>query len=298
MSLEGTRTVIERGDANYPESLENVDRPPHSLYVIGNADVLEGGLAVIGARRATPYGKSCAHRFARIAAEKGICIISGGARGCDSEAHRAALAASGPTLVVLGGGCDEVYPAENFSLFQRVIDEGGAVMSEHAWNEPPLPAYFRMRNRLIAGLSQAVLIVEAGVPSGTFSTADNALDYGKDVYVVPGAITSHSSRGSNRLLLQGATPIVDDESFEDALFNTFGMLKAEGGETLDEDETNPIMAALRAEPLTMDELLEVAKSSAKTGDAQRDLMEALSLAEALGKVKRHPDGRWGPVIRT
>lgn len=296
MPLEGIRTEIARGDSLYPNSLEFVERPPERLYAIGNVNALGGGLAVIGARKATPYGRSCARRFARIAAEKGICIISGGARGCDSEAHRAALEAGCPTTVVLGGGCDYIYPAENYTLFQQIVASGGTVVSEHSWSKHPLPAYFRMRNRIIAGLADAVLIVEAGVPSGTFSTADNALDMGKEVLVVPGAITSSSSRGSNRLLLQGAIPIVDDESFEDALFNVFGMLKRPDHEALDEEEENPVIAALRAQPSHLDDLLDVARDVYGDEDARARLMQEIAIAEALGKIQRQPDGRWGPVV--
>ena len=298
MTLKGDRTILCRGDGRYPDALEIVDRPPEKLYVIGDVEALEAGLGVIGARKATPYGLSCARRFARLAAEKGICILSGGARGCDSEAHRAALDAGGRTVVFLGGGCDRIYPVKNASLFQRIVESGGALVSEHSWEEDPRPAYFRQRNRLIAGLAKALLIVEAGLPSGTFGTADDALDYGKDVLVVPGAITSNTSRGANRLLRQGATPIIDDESFEDALFNIFGMLKMAAVDELDEVETNPIVAAVRAEPLTIEQLLSVARNCNGAVDPQAYLMQQLSIAEAAGKIARQRDGRWGPSVRS
>ncbi len=223
--LFGQRWVLERGKEGYPLALENVTDPPKRLYGIGDPASLQEGLAVVGARKATPYGTACARRFAGMAAAHGVVVVSGGAYGCDAEAHRAALAAGTPTVVFLGGGCDELYPAAHASLFQRIIDGGGAVVSEHSWNQKPRPYMFRMRNRLIAGLAKAVLIVEAGLPSGTFSTADEALSANRDVLVVPGAITSETSRGANRLISQGAVPIIDDESFEDALFTLFGCLK-------------------------------------------------------------------------
>ncbi len=211
-----------RGDACYPEALTVVSHPPQCLYLIGDPDALQEGLAVVGARKATPYGLSCARHFAGIAAERGIVVVSGGARGCDAAAHEAALAAHGKTVAFLGGGCDEIYPAENASLFQRIIDTGGAVVSEREWGFEPLPFTFRERNRLIAGLARATLIVEAGLPSGTFSTADAALEANRDVLVVPGAITSSCSRGANRLIYQGAVPVVDDETFADQLNGLFG----------------------------------------------------------------------------
>lgn len=229
--LEGERTVLERGGDGYPRMLEATANPPDKLHVIGSAAALElPAIAIVGARKATPYGIACARRFARIAAEHGAAVVSGGARGCDTAAHQGALEAGGVTIAFLGGGCDKLYPAVNAELFQRIVDGGGAVISEHEWDEPPLPYRFRARNRLIAGLVRATLIVEAGLPSGTFSTADEALAAGRDLLVVPGAITADTSRGANRLLLQGATPIVDDESFAEALFWLFGSLEHERSE--------------------------------------------------------------------
>lgn len=296
--LQGARHVIDVASTAFPVALKVIPNPPEKLYVIGNPNALEPGLAVIGARKATPYGVSCARRFARLAAEKGVPIISGGARGCDSEAHFAALKAHGSTVVFLGGGCDCVYPPEHFGLFQKVIDAGGAIVSEHPWGFPPRPYTFRARNRLIAGLADAVLIVEAGLPSGTFSTADEALAAGKDVLVVPGAITSESSYGSNRLLYQGATPIIDDESFEDALFNACGILKRPGMQRAIPHVDDPIIDAVLAQPLDNDQLLELAESVFGEKDAQTELMERLIQAEAAHLIARQPNGKWGPVVAT
>lgn len=295
--LSGPRFELTPADAAFPEALRTIPYPPKSLFGIGNVDALSPGLAVIGARKATPYGLGCARRFARIAAEKGLVIVSGGARGCDSEAHRAALEAGAPTVAFLGGGCDELYPAENRGLFQQIVDSGGAVVSEHSWAVSPRPNMFRTRNRLIAGLSHAVLIVEAGLPSGTFSTADEALEAGRDVLVVPGAITSEFSRGSNRLLLQGATPVIDDESFEEALFRSCGMLKwpnaSRSHGAIAEDD--PIIQAVLAQPSSLEELLHVAAKTFGEADAFAKLMEHLVKAEAAALIARQPDGRWAPV---
>lgn len=300
--LEGRRTELSREGSGYPDVFIRIPDPPKRLYVIGDPSALREGLAVVGARKATPYGIGCARRFASAAASKGITIISGGARGCDAEAHRAALAADAPTVAFLGGGCDELYPAEHKGLFQSIIDAGGAVVSERTWNHPALPYTFRARNRLIAGLAKAVLIVEAGLPSGTFSTADEALAANRDVLVVPGAITSASSRGANRLLYQGATPIVDDETFEDALSSLFGSWEHECTPTSDRHaddgvcgDTDPIVAALRAAPLDMEELYKVAARSCGRAEPRVWLMERLIEGEQVGLIARHPDGRWGPA---
>lgn len=320
-ALAGPRIVLERGGEGYPAAFEALADPPARLYVVGSVAALSEGVAVVGARKATPYGRGCASRFARLAAERGVAVISGGARGCDAAAHEAALAAGGRTTVFLGGGCDRLYPAEHRGLFQRIVDGGGAVASEHPWDVAPRPWMFRLRNRLIASLARATLIVEAGLPSGTFSTADEALAAGREVLVVPGAITASTSRGANRLIVQGATPIVDDESFEDALLSLFGCLRQErfdapgrdgesgtggavgektgGGEASSAGDgvhaCNPLVEALRAEPLDMDALYALAARLCGDAEPRMWLMEHLIAAERSRLIARHPDGRWGPA---
>lgn len=306
-TLLGPRCELCFGEEGYPESLMTVDDPPKTLYVIGDARVLNDGLAVIGARKATPYGKAAARQFALLAARRGIPIVSGGALGCDTQAHVGALEAGGKTVVVLGGGCDQLYPSSNKELFQRVIDEGGAVISEHHWDFPPLPYTFRARNRIIAGLSRATLIVEAGLPSGTFSTADDALAAGREVLVVPGSITSSTSRGSNRLIYQGATPIVDAESFEDVLVGIFGCLRMEDAREpgkqgqvgdVSHPSDDPVLEALYADPMRIEQLLTL-PWDVDAPNGQHDvltwLMVKLAGYERDGLIARFPDGRYGPA---
>ena len=297
--LQGKRSVIDAQSNLYPELLRQIPHPPTKLYVIGNAALLsEPGLAVIGARRATPYGLECSNTFAKYAAEKGIAIISGGAVGCDSRAHRAALEAQGPTIVVLGGGCDQIYPQVNYRLFQDIIDRGGAVVSERPWNYPALPFTFRERNRIIAGLAQALLIVEAGLPSGTFSTADAALNANRDVLVVPGSICSRTSAGSNKLLYQGAIPIIDKESFEDVLFSFYGVLKQEQIMPQDNNvqDDDPLLEALQANPMRLDSILHDIKVPTRVSSNPEDWLRThLVELEAAGLVARYPDGRYGPA---
>ena len=299
--LAGSRFILKAGDEGYPKAFERLKNPPKALYGIGRIDALQEGLAVVGARKATPYGISCAERFAGLAAERGIAIISGGARGCDSASHKAALEKGCPTVAFLGGGCDEVYPPENFYLFQEIIDSGGAVLSERDFGFMPLPYTFRERNRLIASLAKATLIVEAGLPSGTFSTADEALAANRDVLVVPGSITSKQSRGANRLIYQGATPIVDDETFSDVLFRIYGMLKIEDVRKKDADEMSQgckrIYDALAAEPLGLDELCYVTQDVKVDGDRLRWVSVQLATLEATGVIARYPDGRYGPCVK-
>ena len=293
----GDRYVVRKGEEGYPDAFMQIARPPEALYIVGRKEALVEGLAVVGARKATPYGLSCARLFAGRAAQRGVTVISGGAYGCDAAAHRAALGAGCPTVVFLGGGVDELYPAANYGLFQEVVDSGGALVSENAWDYPPLPHTFRARNRLIAGLARATLIVEAGLPSGTFSTADEALAANREVLVVPGSICSAASKGANRLLYQGATPVVDTESFDDILFSLFGLLRQEGaleGPSPEGDEDDAVLAAIRASPLRMEELLPLVKAE-KGSDAFELLMVRLAELEKRGEVTRYPDGRFGPA---
>lgn len=316
-TIAGPRCVLAQNDARFPDALRRIPRPPKRLYVLGNPDALSvPALAVVGARKATPYGLGCARRFALLAAARGVSIVSGGARGCDSMAHEAALSCNAPTVAFLGGGCDMPYPAENAALFERIALSGGAVVSEHEWSAPPLPQRFRTRNRLIAGLARATLIVEAGMPSGTFSTADEALSAGKDVLVVPGAITSSYSAGANHLLYQGALPVVDDESFADALFSLFGCLKQEtskeasppcrkrahdvSGDTSSararrvSPPDDPLYDALAAQPMGMEELFVLARRFCGDEEPRKWLMGRLAAGESAGSFARWPDGRWGP----
>lgn len=304
-TIEGPRHEIDRGDPRYPAAFSRLVDPPARLYLIGDPAALEEGLAIVGARKATPYGAGCARRFARRAAQRGVTVVSGGARGCDAAAHEGALDAGGRTVAFLGGGCDRIYPREHAGLFRRIVEGGGALVSENPWGFQPLGWAFRRRNRLIASLARATLIVEAGLPSGTFSTADEALSASRDVLVVPGAITAASSRGANRLLYQGASPIVDDDSFDDALFSLFGCLKQEtakeagqiGGARRSRKEAplDPVAAALAVEPMRMDDLVALAQRHCGDRDARSWLAVRLAEAEASGIAARYPDGRWGPV---
>lgn len=310
VKLKGPRYTLGMGQAGYPDSLMRIPDPPKTLYVVGNLDALSDGLAIVGARKATPYGSSAARSFAKIAAKKGVPIISGGALGCDSQAHLGALDVGGQTVVVLGGGCDMPYPARNAELFQRVIDAGGAVISEQDWEFPPLPYTFRARNRIIAGLARATLIVEAGLPSGTFSTADEALAANRDVLVVPGPITSPTSLGANRLIYQGATPIIDSETFEDSLFGLFGCLVSEDmrpsgkrgsvnseGPLVPAKNEDDLLAALCANPMRLEQMLARQWEAAPGTDGEKLTWLMLRLAEyeKNGLITKFADGRFGPA---
>jgi DNA processing protein len=193
-----------RGDAGFPPQLLAVPDPPDVLYVCGGL-VSEDALAVavVGSRRPTAYGVTVAERLAAELARRGVTVVSGLARGIDSAAHRGAIQAGGRTVAVLGSGVDVVYPPENRRLAQR-IEEQGAVVSQFPLGTPPLPHHFPVRNRVIAGLALGVVVVEAAERSGSLITAALAAELGREVMAVPGRVTSDESRGTNRLIQDGA----------------------------------------------------------------------------------------------
>lgn len=185
---------------------------PTKLHYMGTLpETRRPAVAIIGTRKPTRYGVEVTHRLAYDLAKRGIVIISGMALGVDGIAHRAALEAGGTTIAVLGNGLDEFYPKSHRQLAEDIISKGGAVMSEFDPDVPAYPANFLQRNRIVSGLSDAILITEAAAKSGTLNTAGHALEQGKEIFVVPGNITSPLSAGCNGLLRQGATPVMRAE---------------------------------------------------------------------------------------
>ncbi len=295
----GSKSVIYRDAPEYPNMLEEIEKPPLRLFVLGNPSAVKPGLGIVGARKATPYGLACAQRFAGIAARFGVPVFSGGAIGCDQAAHKGALQAGGITVAVMGSGADVAYPKRAKALFEQIIDSGGAVVSELEWGASPQRWAFVKRNRIIAGLSRAILIVEAGLPSGTFSTADFALSANRDVLVIPGSIFSRESKGSNTLIAQGAIPIIDDASFSEALARVFPSSDASpeascenaGDSALDCMQMR-VLDMLAAAPMTVDQVIE------STGSNTLLAMRKISALETKGMVVRYPDGRFGIDPRT
>lgn len=189
---------------DYPPLLKQISDPPLILYVRGDAKVLsQHAVAIVGTRRPTAYGSSVAHRLAHDLAQRGLVVVSGLARGIDSASHRGALEAPGKTVAVLGSGIDVIYPRENKRLAEKAI-ESGAMVSEFPLGTGPLPENFPIRNRIISGLSLGVVIVEAAEYSGSLITARLAVDQNREVFAVPGNITSAQSFGPNHLIKQGA----------------------------------------------------------------------------------------------
>lgn len=206
-------TILTLEDEKYPFYLRETFDPPFVLYCAGRAEALRGpAVSIVGARKPTPYGRAVAERIAQDLASRGLVIVSGLARGIDSLAHWGALN-EGRTVAVLGSGLGYIYPRENRNLFEKIIEEG-AVVSEYSHNTPPLAFHFPLRNRIISGLSMALVVVEATKRSGSLISARMALEQNREVMAVPGNITSELSQGANWLIKTGAKLI---ETWEDVV---------------------------------------------------------------------------------
>jgi DNA processing protein len=270
---------IELGGAEYPPHLTTVAAAPETLYVRGrirDEDTL--AVAIVGSRRATSYGLDVAERLAAELAARGITVVSGLARGIDSAAHLGALAAGGRTIAVLGSGVDVVYPSENRRLAERIA-EHGAVVSQFAPGTRPLPYHFPERNRVIAGLSLAVVVVEAAERSGSLITAGFAADLGREVMAVPGRVTSAESRGTHRLIQDGAALVQDGEDVIAALPARWrACVRAAVPPAGRSDDARPagaeqdrVLGALGDEPTGIDDIIE--RSGMASGRATALLLE-------------------------
>lgn len=206
--------MLTLSEYDIPRRLKDIENPPSKLFINGKLPDLKGRLtlAVVGTRRMSPYGRFVTEKLVRELAEVGVIIVSGLALGVDSLAHRVCLAAHGVTIAVLPGGINKVYPRSHEPLAQEIIKNGGCVLSEYNGDYTPHPHDFLIRNRIISGLSDGVLVTEAALRSGSLNTARHALEQGRSVFAVPGNITSDLSSGTNNLIKMGATPVsvVDD----------------------------------------------------------------------------------------
>ena len=206
---------ISTDESEYLQILASIVKRPEILHYVGTLPVSRlPSVAIVGTRRPSAYGKEVTHRLSFDLAKRGVVIVSGLALGVDAIAHSAALEAGGTTIAVLGNGLPMIQPASNRGLAESIVKGGGAILSEYAENENARPHYFLERNRLVAGLADAIIITEAATRSGTLNTAAHALEQGKDIFVVPGNITSPLSRGCNALLKQGARVVT---SYQDVL---------------------------------------------------------------------------------
>jgi len=274
----------------FPKALLEIPQPPEDLWIIGElppANLIY--LCVVGSRKFTSYGKEACEKI--IAGLKGypIVIVSGFAMGIDTIAHKKAMQIGLPTVVFPGSGLSDeaMYPKSNVRLMREVVEKGGCLISEF---EPDFKATqwsFPMRNRLMAGISKAVLIIEAEEKSGTLITARLTTEYNRDLLVVPGSIFSSNSKGTNRLLHQGATPVTSSEDVLEAL--GFEIPKDEEKQAklfLDLSPEEKIVVGILREPTSRDDLIRALKMSTPTGNALLSIMEIKGLIkEELGEIR-------------
>lgn len=303
-SRTGVRFAIP-GDADYPPVLREIASPPVGLFVRGaRLSGLAPMVGVVGTRAPTHRGPACARRLAAGLAAAGITVVSGLARGIDTAAHRGALDAGGTTVAVVGTGLDRTYPPENAGL-SNAIAESGALVSEFPMGAGVRPSSFPRRNRLIAGLSAGVVVVEAGERSGALITAARALEQGRDVFAVPGPVDEPQSRGPNRLIKDGAKLVEDvgDILVElDAAWGPFavghaGAVERSRDGPSDESEAGPpgrsrgaaaerILSCLSSTPASVDEI--VTRATLEPGEVVAVLFEL----ELVGAVRACPGGRY------
>jgi len=268
-------------DDDYPRLLKEIDQPPPLIYVRGSIlDEDEWAVGIVGTRRMTAYGKQVTEQLAAHLAVNGVTVVSGLARGVDAAAHQAALHNKGRTFAVLGCGVDVIYPPENRKLAEQIM-EAGALISEYPLGTQPDSVNFPPRNRIISGLSKAVVVVEAGDTSGALITASFAADQGRDVFAVPGMIVAPQSKGTNRLIRDGARPLLDPNDVVEALHLDRVQEYIQARLMLPEDEVeSAILTILSQEALHVDEI------QVKSGITMDKLSAALVMMELKGMVRQ------------
>lgn len=292
--------LLTYSDQDYPERLREIFDPPPVLWVRGDASLLSRpAIAIVGTRHPTPYGSGMAHLLARDLATRHLVILSGMARGIDSHAHRGALEVKGKTVAAWGTGIDVIYPKENKSLAEDILLNGGTILSEHRLGTFPAPQNFPRRNRILSGISIAVLVVEAGENSGTRVTARCALEQNRDVFAVPGNVTTKNAWGPNTLIKQGARLVATWEDVWEELPTQIRLQLEEelgfaSGEVpsaslieqpaLQEQEKLVLQALRHDEAVQLDELMEKLDSMLSSSE----IFTALFELELAGKIKQLP----------
>ncbi|SMB93935.1 DNA processing protein [Desulfonispora thiosulfatigenes DSM 11270] len=267
---------------NYPSNLKNIHSPPPLLYIRGNLVEKNLSIAMVGARKATAYGRKVAKQIASDLSSENVQIISGLARGIDTCSHEGALLGDGGTIAVLGSGLDVIYPRENELLFNNILKSGnGAIISEFPLGTQPLRYHFPMRNRIISGISHGVIVVEASEKSGSLITTEYGLEQGKDIFAIPGPINSSVSKGCHKLLKEGAKLVdskldVLEEYGQLCLFNLNSQMKNAGLSTLE----NEIVTCIKSLPLTMEEISEI------TNIPLKNLIPTISILEINGVIQQ------------
>lgn len=274
---------ISPQDNDFTKVLGDVDISVNKLYYRGTLPVTRSfSVAIVGARRPTPYGREVTYQLANRLASRGAVIVSGMALGVDGIAHQGALDANGTTIAVQANGLDALYPSSHRQLGEKIIASGGAIVSEYEPGTPPMQHRFLERNRIVSGLADAVIITEANSRSGTLNTAAHALTQGRDVYAVPGNITSPLSAGCNKLIAQGAQAIYDI----DTLIEQIAPLSTNAAQRVlplgSTDLENAIIQALASGIRDGDEILRRIKADASEFNTALTMLEINAIIRPLG----------------
>ncbi|MDD3212524.1 MAG: DNA-processing protein DprA [Eubacteriales bacterium] len=292
---KGVTTLFVEEDT-YPPLLRCIDDPPYVVYAMGDVTALSRpSAAIVGTRYPSGYGRDMARTIAFGLCDAGLCVVSGMARGIDGCAHEGALDAGGPTVAVLGSGVNVPYPIENLGVYQKIIEGGGAVISEYPIDATPQAYHFPNRNRVISGLSHAVIFVEGRIKSGGMITVNAALNQGRDVFAVPGCVGQTVAEGPLTILREGARLVTSAaDVLEDLGLEPKPDLTAEKRELPPEGANltqQAILGALLREPLGMDGLCE------QTGFSPDELMAELSVMEIMGQIRRDSGNIFALAIR-
>lgn len=295
--------IVTPADAHYPEPLRHIYDPPLALYIKGALDVRDRhAIAIVGSRHTTSYGRECASSFAAQLARAGYTVVSGLARGIDTSAHQGALKAGGRTIAVLGGGLHDVYPPENRSLAEEIA-ASGAVMTEFQLGREPDKTTFPIRNRIVSGLSQGVIVVEAGLSSGAMITANVAAEQGKSVFAIPGRIDSPTSQGTHQLIKNGAKLTESVSDVLDDLGSLFTAVSRSPARAPDESLKAatiriPLSDAEQAimQRLLEDDRLDIDTLTRQSGLASATVSATLLMLEMKKMIRTLP-GRFVEVIR-
>ncbi len=271
-------------DDQYPILLKEINDPPPILYWQGNWQCLNAPiLATVGARKITSYGQQVVTKIIPTLAQAGLCIVSGLAYGIDAACHQATLQAGGKTVAVLASGLDQIYPSANRYLANKIIESGGLILTEYPPNVLPLRHHFPIRNRIIAGLASATLVIEAAKTSGALITAKQALEYNRDVFAVPGSILSEQSIGTNELIRLGAVPVSQPEE----ILNTFNLtnIKQNGPKRQLTEMEEAIISLIKNEPQHIDEIARSLRLPVGDITAKLSLLEIEGLVQNTGNQK-------------
>ena len=272
---------ISISDPCFGNKLSSVSPQPKRLFYIGNPDISGPTVAIVGTRKPTVYGKSVTLDLAEKLAKRGVMVVSGLALGIDGIAHQGALNVGGRTVAVLASGLDTISPSSHRQLAIKILEKDGALISEYEPGVPPLQFRFLERNRLVSGLADALIVTEASAKSGTMNTVMHALSQGKDVYAIPGNISSPSSAGCNKLIEQGATPIIDIDAFVEN-FAPRGDIQSQPTLLADTPEEQTIIDLIQSGISDGDSLLKSSKLDAVTFSTTLTMLELRGVIRSLG----------------